>query len=98
MLTPRNALSLAEATRIAELAFLPYRAVTTADREDASFSLRVVDEHDRILTSVAHVARSQYQDSQHLAALIEHLRLELSRDGHSLAPWSMPHQPGVSNA
>jgi hypothetical protein len=42
------------------------------------------------LLSQAHVARSQYGDPTRLAGLIELARLELSKDGYELAPWSMP--------
>jgi hypothetical protein len=84
------ALSLEEAQRIVEQAFLPHSCETLADREDASFSFRVFDDSAVELLSQAHVARSQYADPVHLAGLVELARLELSKDGYELTPWSMP--------
>ena len=88
-------LELDEAIRITEMAFLPCRAVAHADAQDASYSLRVLDEADCERFSIAHIGLSQYRDPVHLAALIEQARLELSKDGLQLAPWSMPGQPGL---
>lgn len=88
-----TSLSLDEATRISETAFLPYRGIAHPDPSDASFSLRVVGEDDRELLSIAHVAVSQYSNPVHLAGLLEEARLELSKDGCHLTPWSMPFQP-----
>lgn len=83
-------LSLEEARRIVEQAFLPHTCATQADREDASFSFRVFDDSEVELLSQAHVARTQYADAARLAGLIELARLELSKDGYELTPWSMP--------
>ncbi len=91
-------LSLDEATRISEMAFLPLRAITQRDLDDASYSLRVENASDEVVLSIAHVARSQYADAAQLAALLDKARLELSKDGHTLAPWSMPYQPGVAGS
>ncbi|MBA1274150.1 hypothetical protein [Stutzerimonas azotifigens] len=91
-------LSLDEATRISEMAFLPLRAITDIDPDDASYSLRVEDASGALVLSIAHVARSQYADAAHLAAILDKARLELSKDGHILAPWSMPYQPGVAES
>lgn len=88
-------LTLDEAMRISELAFLPCHADTNADREDASFSLRVVNETGDEALSICHVAHSQYSDSAHLAGLLESARVQLSKDGVMLSAWSMPAQPGV---
>ncbi|WJN57735.1 MULTISPECIES: DUF1652 domain-containing protein [unclassified Pseudomonas] len=85
-----TALSLEEALHIVEQAFLPHACETRADSEDASFSFRVFDDSDVELLSQAHVARSQYGDPARLAGLVELARLELSKDGYELAPWSMP--------
>lgn len=82
-------IELAHAVHIVEQAFLPLCGEVRADQSDASFSLAVTD-GSQVLASVAHVARSQYSHAGHLAALIEQTRLELARDGHRLAPWSMP--------
>ncbi|TLX53966.1 hypothetical protein DN826_16170 [Stutzerimonas nosocomialis] len=89
-------LSLDEATRISEMAFLPLRAITQSDLDDASYSLRVEDACGEPVLSIAHIARSQYADAAQLAAILDKARLELSKDGHHLAPWSMPYQPGVA--
>ncbi|UVE19513.1 DUF1652 domain-containing protein [Pseudomonas sp. LS44] len=83
-------LSLVEATRITEQAFLPHHCTTTLNSEDASFSFRVFGENGAELFVQAHVARSQYSDWTHLAGLLELARLELSKDGYALTPWSMP--------
>ncbi|MDG9929526.1 MULTISPECIES: DUF1652 domain-containing protein [unclassified Pseudomonas] len=85
-----SAITLEEAMAIVEQAFLPHACETRADREDASFSFRVFDDSDVELLSQAHVARSQYGDPTRLAGLIELARLELSKDGYELTPWSMP--------
>jgi len=82
-------IDLPRAVQIVEKAFLPLQAEIRQDPSDASFSLQVTD-GSQVLTSIAHVARSQYSHADHLAALIEQTRLELARDGHSLEPWSMP--------
>ena len=84
-----TALSLEEAQRIVEQAFLPHLCATQADLDDASFSFRVLDDEVELL-SQAHVARTQYADATRLAGLIELARLELSKDGYELTPWSMP--------
>lgn len=89
-------LDLEEACAISEMAFLPCRGIATPDNADASYALRVEDETGRELLSIAHVARSQYSDPLHLAGLIEQTRLELSKDGIQLSPWSMPMQPGTT--
>lgn len=89
-------LALDEAMRISEMAFLPCRVDTVADNEDASFSLRVTNAAGDEVLSIAHVARSQYAAPQHLAGLLEHARLQLSKDGISLSAWSMPAQPGIT--
>lgn len=86
-------LDLDEAMRISEMAFLPCRGVATADASDASFALQVLDEIGREALTIRHVAHSQYSDARHLAGLLEQARLELSKDGQHLAPWSMPSEP-----
>ncbi|WP_394558738.1 DUF1652 domain-containing protein [Aquipseudomonas alcaligenes] len=83
-------LSLEEARSIVEQAFLPHACATQATLEDASFSFRVFDDSEVELLSQTHVARSQYADAARLAGLIELARLELSKDGYELTPWSMP--------
>lgn len=85
-----SAINLDEALRIVEQAFLPHTCKTREDRDDASFSFRVFDDSEVELLSQAHVARSQYSDATRLAGLIELARLELSKDGYELVPWSMP--------
>ncbi len=85
-----TSLCLDEARRIVEHAFLPHTCRTQADQQDASFAFRVIDDSDVELLSRPHVARSQYLDATRLAATIELARLELSKDGYELAPWSMP--------
>ncbi|AFN77874.1 hypothetical protein PSJM300_09030 [Stutzerimonas stutzeri DSM 10701] len=89
-------LDLEEAMAISEMAFLPCRGITDADASDASYALRVEDETGAALLTIAHVARSQYSDPVHLAGLLEQARLELSKDGIQLTPWSMPTQSGAS--
>ncbi|MBA1279335.1 hypothetical protein [Stutzerimonas stutzeri] len=89
-------LTLDEAMRISEMAFLPCHVTTVADHEDASFSLRVTNAAGDEALSIAHIARSQYATLLHLAGLLEHARLQLSKDGISLSPWSMPEQPGIT--
>ena len=91
-------LDLAQACAISELAFLPCRGIATPDEGDASYGLRVEDDTGRQLLSIAHIARSQYSDPQHLAGVLEQARLELSKDGIALSPWSMPLQPGTTPA
>lgn len=85
-------LSLERAMQISEKAFLPFATDIQTSREDASFSLRVLDESGKCLASVAHVARAQYANPVHLAGVLEQLRLELCKDGHVLVAWSMPFQ------
>ncbi|WP_043307812.1 DUF1652 domain-containing protein [Pseudomonas sp. ML96] len=87
MSTPLN---LEEAQSIVEQAFLPHACATQVTLEDASFSFRVFDDSEVELLSQAHVARSQYADATRLAGLIELARLELSKGGYELTPWSMP--------
>lgn len=96
-MTSSTHLTLDEARRISEMAFLPYRGETRADDGDASYSLQIIDQQQRTLLTIAHIARSQYSDPVHLAGVLEHARLELSKDGHALAPWSLPGQPGVAD-
>ena len=91
-------LDLEEACSISEMAFLPCRGIAAPDHADASYALRVEDDVGRELLSIAHIARSQYGDPRHLAGLLEQARLELSKDGISLSPWSMPMQPGTTSA
>ncbi len=52
--------------------------------------MRVFDDSAVELLSLSHVAHSQYRDPVRLAGLIELARLELSKDGYELTPWSMP--------
>jgi hypothetical protein len=85
-------LTLEEALHISALAFLPYQCATSVNAEDASFALSVQDEAGTELLSVPHIARSQYSDPIHLAGTLELARLELSKDGYALEPWSMPFQ------
>lgn len=89
----RSQLSLERALEISAQAFLPFCVDIQTNREDASFALRVLDASGNCLASLAHVARAQSANPIHLAGLIEQLRLELSKDGQALAPWSMPFQP-----
>lgn len=89
-------LTLDEAMRISEMAFLPCHVITVADNQDASFSLQVTNEAGDEILSIAHIARSQYAAPLHLAGLLEHARLQLSKDGISLSAWSMPAQPDVT--
>lgn len=93
MATP--SFTLDEAMSIASQAFLPYRCVTLPHAEDASFAMRIHDDADREILSVPHVARSQYSDPVRLAGMLEQARLDLSKDGYSLLPWSMPFQPDL---
>jgi len=88
-------LRLDEATSISELAFLPYRGVVSAHADDASFALSVLDEDGKQLLSLPHIARTQYSDPIHLAGLLEEARLEMSKDGYALLPWSMPFQADI---
>ncbi len=88
-------LALEEAMAISEMAFLPCQGITDADASDASYALRVEDETGAVLLTIAHIARSQYSDPVHLAGLLEQARLELSKDGVQLTPWSMPTQSGA---
>ncbi|HSC82083.1 MAG TPA: DUF1652 domain-containing protein [Pseudomonas sp.] len=83
-------LSLEQALRIIEQAFLPHQCQTICAAEDASFAVRVFDDSAVELLSLAHVAQTQYRDPVRLAGLIELARLELSKDGYELTPWSMP--------
>ncbi|WP_217474304.1 hypothetical protein [Stutzerimonas stutzeri] len=83
--------ALDEAMRIREMAFLPCQATTRADQDDASFSLRVVDEAGQERLSILHIARSQYSDPTHLAGLLEGARMQLSKDGLTLSAWSRPN-------
>jgi len=48
-----------EAMRISEVAFLPGHATTSADSNDASFSLRVFDDAGEERLSIPHIARTQ---------------------------------------
>ncbi len=89
-------LALDEAMRISEMAFLPCQVTTVADNQDASFSLQITNETGDEVFSIAHIAHSQYTAPLHLAGLLEHARLQLSKDGITLSPWSMPAQPGVT--
>ena len=89
-------LSIDEATRISEMAFLPCHAITRADRDDSSFSLRVINAAGAEALSISHIARSQYADPAHLAGLLESARLQLSKDGVQLSAWSLPAQPGIT--
>lgn len=89
-------LTLNEAMRISEMAFLPCHATAKPDNEDASFSLRVVGTGGDEILSIPHIARSQYTEPVHLAGLLENARLQLSKDGVPLGAWSMPSQPGTN--
>ncbi len=89
-------LSIDEARHISEMAFLPLHATTQADRDDSSFSLRVLNTAGTEVLSVAHIARSQYADPTHFAGLLENARLQLSKDGVQLSAWSLPAQPGIT--
>jgi len=85
-------LTLEEALHISSLAFQPYSCTTRVNPEDASFALSVQNAAGHELLSVPHIARSQYSDPVHLAGTLELSRLELSKDGYALEPWSMPFQ------
>jgi len=89
-------ISLDEAISISELAFLPFRGEAIVHSEDASFALNVRDEIGVEVLSLPHIARTQYADPIHLAGLLEQARLDLSKDGFSLLPWSMPFQAEVT--
>lgn len=83
-------LSLERAVEISEQAFLPFFAQVQVDRDDASFSIHVLDAANNCMGSLPHVARAQSANPIHLAGVLEQLRLELSKDGHLLTAWSMP--------
>lgn len=83
-------LSLEQALRITEQAFLPHQCQTFYTAADASFAVRVFDDSAVELLSLSHVARTQYSDPVRLAGLIELARLELCKDGYELTAWSMP--------
>jgi hypothetical protein len=83
-------LSLDRAVQISEQAFVPFSTRIQVNREDASFSLEVLSSTGVCLVSLPHVARPQSLSPIHLAGLLEQLRLDLAKDGHALAPWSMP--------
>lgn len=79
-----------EALLIAGHAFHPFQCVAWAPQDgNGELSLSVVD---RTSTRIgrAQIPSSTYSDPKQLAALLEQARAQISGEGYSLEPWTMP--------
>lgn len=83
-------LDMDTAMTLASDAFQPYGCVTAANPEDDSFNLTVMGSDGTTLLNIAHVHSTQYVNPVRLSGVIEQARMDLSRKGCHLDPWSMP--------
>lgn len=85
-----TSLSLDNAMHLASEAFLPYGCITSANPEDDSFSLTVMNSAGQEVLRVTDINRGRYADPDRLARELEQARHELEHQGCSLDPWTMP--------
>ncbi|MDQ3202366.1 MAG: hypothetical protein M3Q94_09410 [Pseudomonadota bacterium] len=84
-------LRINEALLIADRAFQPFQCVAWAPQDgNGELSLTVIDRTNN------HIGRKQipssaYTDPAQLEHVLEQAREELSREGYTLQPWTMPH-------
>lgn len=79
-----------EALIIAGRAFQPFQCVAWSQQDGSGeLNLTVID---RTSTRVgqARIASSTYRDPAQLASALQQSREQLSQQGYSLEPWSMP--------
>ncbi|MFJ2710711.1 MULTISPECIES: hypothetical protein [unclassified Pseudomonas] len=84
-------LRINEALMIANHAFEPFQCVAWAPQDgNGELNLSVIDRTN------SHIGRtkipsSAYSDPAQLELLLQQARAELSKEGHQLQSWSMPH-------
>lgn len=83
-------LTLDEAMQLVSEAFLPCGCVTSANADEDSFSLTVMDGSGDEVMHVAGISRNEYHYAQQLGSVIEQARFEVEDRGHRLEPWTMP--------
>lgn len=79
-----------DALLIAGHAFEPFRCIAWAPQYgDGELSLTVLD---RMSTRIGrkHLSSSTFSDKAQLARALEQARAELSNEGYTLEPWTMP--------
>jgi hypothetical protein len=79
-----------DALLIAGHAFRPFQCVAWAPQDgDGELSLTVVDRTSARIGR-KQIPSSAYRDPQQLAVFLEQARAEISDEGYSLEPWTMP--------
>ena len=84
-----TSLRINEALLIAGRAFQPFQCVAWQPQDGASLTLTVIDRTSRRLGQ-AQLDSRIYADPAQLADALLHSREQISRQGYSLDPWSMP--------
>lgn len=83
-------LDIDTAMKLASEAFQPYGCVTSANPEDDSFGLSVMNAEGQEVLAIPHVPRTQYGQPLRLSGVLEQARLDLTHKGCHLDPWTMP--------
>lgn len=79
-----------EALLIAGRAFQPFQCIAWAADYNGELSLSVIDRNNARVVSRSKVSRSDYSDTEHLAEVLKGARNQLSAEGFTLKPWTMP--------
>ncbi len=85
-----TSLSLDNAMHLASEAFLPYGCITSANPDDDSFSLTVMNGAGEEVLRVADITHGRYCDPDRLTRELQQARQELEQLGCRLDPWTMP--------
>lgn len=83
-------LDIDTAMKLANDAFQPYGCVTSANPDDDSFGLSVMNAEGQQVLAIPHVPHTQYAQPMRLCGVLEQARLDLTHKGCHLDPWSMP--------
>ncbi|MFJ4143099.1 hypothetical protein [Pseudomonas sp. NPDC089734] len=78
-----------DALLIAGHAFEPFQCVAWAAQAGGELSLTVIDRTSALIGR-KQIPSSTYSDPAQLASALEQARAEISNDGYSLKPWTMP--------
>ena len=83
-------LSIEEAARIAERAFLPLDCVAEVQDFRNRLGFRIYDPDNVPLLTVKDLTAPQVTDPKRLQAILLESRERVEKQGHALSPWSFP--------